>query len=123
MQLVVVPCPLSSLLVCQSTSAHEGLLGLGLSLLATGVGWGFALEECLVRFTHLFTQVFSGTRGCSAGLQLRVWRAAGAVTADPTSRQVGVDSDRDLSGGFAGIGVAKEMHALTPPDPVRCERL
>ena len=45
------------------------------------------------------------------------------MTGDCTSWQVGVDGDRDLCGGFAGVGVAEEVNSLAPPDSVGGERL
>ena len=92
--------------------------------LSQGWGGGLALEECFVCFTHLFAQVFSGKLGHSVGLQLGVYRrAAGTVASDPTSREMGVDGDYDLCGGFTGVGVVKEVHSLAPPDPVGGVRL
>ena len=65
----MIPRPLLSLLVCQHCCACEGL-GLAFFLLAAGGGWGFCLEECIVRVTHTLSQIFSGAWGRSAGLLL-----------------------------------------------------
>ena len=63
-QFEVIPRPLLSLLVCQHCCACEGL-GLAFFLLAAGGGWGFCLEECIVRVTHTLSQIFSGAWGRS----------------------------------------------------------